>query len=61
MTLFYLVLTRVGVKADGGVEALASLEHVQSEVDLRAVALAVDLAQRVLQVEPEACLLEGGA
>ena len=51
-------LTSVGVEADGGMEPLACLEHVQGQGHLRAVPLLVDLIQSVLQVEPEASLLE---
>ncbi len=40
-------------------EPLSSLEDVQGEVDLCTVTLAVDLVERILQVQPEGDLLQG--
>ena len=56
-----LLLTCVRIEADGCVESLASLEHIESELDLGAVPARVDLAQGVLQTHPEADLLQGCA
>ena len=52
-------LTSVSVEADGGVEAFAVLQDVQSEQDLWTLALLLDAIQGALQVQPEADLLQG--
>ena len=51
--------TCVRVKADSGVESLASLEHIQSKVDLWTVPLALNTVQGILQVQPKADFLQG--
>ena len=52
--------TGVSVEADGGVEALAMLEHVEGEGYLHALTLLLQLLQRALQAQPEADLLQRG-
>ena len=49
--------TCVWVKADCGMEPLASLEHIQSKVDLWTVPFPLDAIEGILQIEPEADLL----
>ena len=52
-------LTCVRVEANSGMEPLSCLQHIEGESHLRAVSLSVDLVQGILQVQPEAGLLEG--
>lgn len=54
-----IALTSVSVEADGGVEAFAMLQDVQSEQDLGALALLLDAVESTLEVQPEADLLQG--
>lgn len=49
--------TCVRVKTDCGMEPLASLEHIQSKVDLCTVPFPLDATEGILQIEPEADLL----
>ena len=49
--------TCVRVKTDCGMEPLASLEHIQSKVDLWTVPFPLDAIEGILQIEPEADLL----
>ena len=42
-------------------ESLASLEHVQGEVDLRTISFTLDTVESILQVQPEADLLKSSS
>lgn len=55
--MFLLLPTCVGVKRDGGMEALPVLQDIQSQGNFKTFPFVLNLEEGTLQVQPEANLL----